>query len=144
MRRPVNCGGRQAEVLFATIWLSITVCLLRRPGTLIVGEEVDEFVLKDAGAAWLQHDDGHARVYLRSKLVEDATEIAAGFIEEAEVIERTSAADMFSYGCDGVAGGVKDFGCGGEGLGMESSCSRCRAIGGLLDAAGFLRKMARI
>src|ERR1035441_7042432 len=61
---------------------------------LIFGEEVDEFVTEDAGAAWFEHDDGNAGCDLRLKLVEDAEQVATRFIEESEVVERAAAADV--------------------------------------------------
>lgn len=63
-------------------------------GAVVVREEVGEFVLEDAGAAGLEHDNGDAGADLWLEVVEDAEEIAAGVIEEAEVVEGATAAEM--------------------------------------------------
>jgi len=60
----------------------------------IVREEVDEFVAKDAGATGLKHDDRNTGIDLRLKLIEDAEQVAASLIQEAEIVERPAAADM--------------------------------------------------
>jgi len=67
------------------------VCVLRRTARSS-SEEVDQFIAKDARAARLQHDDRNSSVDLRLKLIEYPPQVATRGIEEAEIVERTSAA----------------------------------------------------
>jgi hypothetical protein len=63
-------------------------------GAGIVGQEVAEFIAKDAGAAGFEDDDGGSGGELRGESVEDFEEILLGGREEAEVVERAAAAEV--------------------------------------------------
>ena len=60
----------------------------------IVGEQVQRFLAEDAGTTGLEHDDGRVRLELRGERIEHAQQISSGAVEHAEVIERTTAAEM--------------------------------------------------
>ena len=50
-------------------------------GACVVWEQLGEFVLEDAGAAWLEKDEGQAGVDLLEPCVEDVGEVAARGVE---------------------------------------------------------------
>ena len=81
-------------------------------GAVVAGKKVEEFVAEDAGATGFEEDDGQAGVNLRGELGENAAEVGAGGVEEAEVVEGAAAADVLTGDLDGVSDGVED-GCGG-------------------------------
>lgn len=87
-------------------------------GAVVAGEEVEELVAEDAGATGFEEEEGKAAVDLGREFREDAAEVVAGGIEEAEVVKRAAAADVLAGDLDGVSGGVEDLAGGGEGLGM--------------------------
>ena len=60
----------------------------------VIGEELWQFIFEDAGAAWLEEDEGQASFNLRSHAVEDTREIGASRAEKTEIVERTAAADV--------------------------------------------------
>ena len=62
--------------------------------TRIVGEKFGQLVLEDAGAAWLEKDEGHAGGNVRGHGIEYACKIRARVGEQAEVVERAAAADV--------------------------------------------------
>ena len=88
-------------------------------GALIVREQVDEFVAEDGGAAGFEDNDGRAGFDLGEKLVHDFEKQAPGAVEEADVVERASAAEMGAGNGDGEAGGFEDFDGGAGGRGKE-------------------------
>ena len=56
--------------------------------------EVSQLFEEDAGAAWLKHDEWHARIDLRREAAQYIIQIEPRTIEEAEIIEWASTADM--------------------------------------------------
>src|SRR6266567_8717198 len=81
-------------------------------GARVVGEELGELVAEDAGATWLEENEGQAGIDLRSHAVEDVGEIGAGGIEKTEVVEWATAADVTFGDMDAEAGlGEEGFGC---------------------------------
>ena len=46
--------------------------LAERCRARIVGEQLEQFILEDAGATWLKKDEGQAGIDLRRHAVEDA------------------------------------------------------------------------
>src|SRR6185437_5143349 len=85
----------------------------------VVREEVEELVAEYSRAAWFQHNNGHSGIDLGSEAGQDALEVAPGFVEETEVIERSSAADVLRRDFDALAHAVEELCRGAEGLGME-------------------------
>ena len=65
-------------------------------GAGIVGEELEQFVLEDAGAAWFKEDEGQPGFDLNGHTVQDAGKISTGGCKESEVIEGPAAADVSS------------------------------------------------
>ena len=88
-------------------------------GTLVVWEEVEEFVAEDSDAAGLEADDGDAGFDLGRECVEDVEEQGLSAVEHAEVVERASAAERGAGDEDAVSGGFKDFDGGAGGGGVE-------------------------
>ena len=84
----------------------------------IFGEDFEELIFEDAGAAWLKKDEGQTGADLRGHAGKDLREIAAGGVEEAEVVERAAAADVAARDLDAEASFGEDLLGGGEGLRM--------------------------
>lgn len=75
-------------------------------GTLIVWKKVEKLIVKDAGAAWLQHDDGHASVNLTGEAAKNAGKVRAGLIQKAKVVERAATANMLAGNLHAKPGGL--------------------------------------
>ena len=84
----------------------------------IFGEDFEELVFEDAGAAGLKKDEGQAGANLRRHAGKDLREITARGVEQAEVVKRTAAADVAAWDFDAEAGFSEDLFRGGEGLRM--------------------------
>src|SRR5579863_9701975 len=70
-------------------------CLVAKPlRDRVVREKLLQLVAEDAGAAWLKKDERQAGNDLRGHALENLGEIVTGRAEEAEVVERTPAADV--------------------------------------------------
>ena len=93
MRRPGNCGGCQCRSAGEHL-AQHDGLLAQADGALVIREEVDQLVAKDAGATWFQHHDWNSRADLRFEFVQDTKQVVARLIEEAEVVQRPAAADM--------------------------------------------------
>jgi hypothetical protein len=78
-------------------------------GAGIVRKEVEKFVAEDGDAAGFESDDGDAGFDFGFERVENFEEQRLGAVEEAEVVERTSAAEMGAGDEDAVSGGFEDF-----------------------------------
>src|SRR6266702_1731639 len=109
---PVSCVAREHLAKHDGL-------LAEADGTLVVREEVDQFVSEDGGTAWLQHDDGNSSGDLRREFIEDAQQVAARFVEKSEVVERTAAADVLLRNLDAGACGGEELRCGRERLRVE-------------------------
>jgi hypothetical protein len=70
----------------------------------VVGEEVDQFVAEDAGAAGLEEDEGNGGIDLRGELVENFQQILPGLFQKSEVVEWAAAADVVAWDFDGETG----------------------------------------
>ena len=73
-------------------------------GAGIAGEKFEELVLEYAGATGLEKNKGQAGIDLRSHAAENLREIGARRPEQAEVVERTAAADVTARGFYAEAG----------------------------------------
>ena len=82
-------------------------------GSRMAGEELEQFVFENAGAAWLEKDEGQTGVDLGSQAVEDLREIRACGGEETEVVERSSTAEVAWRNLD-VEAGLSENGFGGN------------------------------
>ena len=85
-------------------------------GLRIGGEEVDQLVAEDGGAAGLEEDEGEAGVDLRREVVEDLFEVGASLFEEAKIVEGPAATDVVARDFGREARGLEDLNRGGEGL----------------------------
>lgn len=87
-------------------------------GARILGEQLEEFILKNTGAAGLEKDEWHVCFDQRSHAIEHAGQIALRGAEQAEVVEWTATTDVALWCLDLEAGFGEDRICGGEGLRM--------------------------
>jgi len=90
-----------------------------RVGAVVVGKEVGEFVAEDGGAAWLENDDRRALFDLLIEGIHDFEEQGLGAVEEAEVVEWASAAEVRTRNEHVEAGGFEYFSGGAGGGGQE-------------------------
>src|SRR6266550_7028402 len=73
-----------------------------------MGKEVEQFVAKDGGAAWFEDDYRDAIGDLGGEDVQDPAQQTFCAIEETEVVEGASAAEICSWLLDAEAGGFED------------------------------------
>ena len=87
-------------------------------GARVVGEKFQQLVLEDAGAAWFEEDERIAGIDLAGHAIENLNKVPTGRAEQAEVIERASAADVTFWNMDPEAGLGKNLFGGNHGLRM--------------------------
>src|SRR6266850_7686435 len=75
--------------------------------TLVLGEEVGQFVTKDSGTTGLEHNNRDARFDFGQQLVHDVEQQALGTVEHADVVQRPPAAEMGPRDCDIEPGGLE-------------------------------------
>jgi hypothetical protein len=78
-------------------------------GAGVVRKEVEKFVAEDGDATGFESDDGDAGFDFGFERVENFEEQRLSAVEEAEVVEGTSAAEMGAGDEDAVSGGFEDF-----------------------------------
>ena len=78
---------------------------------LAVWIKIPQLFQKDARAARLQDDERHAGIDLRREASEHIIQIAPRLIEETEIVERPSAADVPPWKDDAEAGAAQNACC---------------------------------
>ena len=86
--------------------------LRERAGAFVFGEQVNEFVAENSGAARFEDDDRRAGFNFDVQLVHDPEEQALGAVEHTDVVKRAAAAEMGARDEDVEAGGFENFGGG--------------------------------
>src|SRR5580693_6509163 len=81
-------------------------------------KKLDQLVLEDAGAAWLEEDERHAGFDLGRHAVENVLKVPPRAIKQAEVIKRTATADVPARDFDAKSGARKNGLRGEQGLRM--------------------------
>jgi len=84
--------------------------------TSVVWEQFVEFVLEDAGAAWLQKNEWQTGVDLRIHTIQYAPQIAARRVQKTEIVQRPPTADVTLRACDCETRSGQDGFSRGEGL----------------------------
>src|SRR5579871_3136139 len=69
-------------------------------GSQVPWKQVAQFVTEDRCAARLQHHDGHPGLNLRAENFHDSLKIFLGLLEQAEIVERASTAQMNARNAD--------------------------------------------
>ena len=90
----------------------------------IVWKQIAELVPEDRRAAWLEHDHRYARIDRLAELLQDRAQIRLRAIEQAEVVQRTTATERASRNRHGKTGGLEDLERRPAGFGMKGVVER--------------------
>ena len=105
-------AAAQSGALAASQSASSQTCSRKRRARGSLGKSSQQLVLEDAGTAWFEKDERQAGIDLRAMRSSTRARYARAVPEEAEIVERASAADVALRALHPEAcGGENRFGC---------------------------------